>query len=443
MAGNAVEELAIQFTAQGVQAVQAALNSLNGQLDGLLKGMQAVQAKETAFRDVSDAAVGGSKAMAMLSGATRVLTGTLGFLANAVGTVANKILGELNVKKFLAVSAGVSAVVTSFTGMSAASKVLAGTLGVTAGATVALAGFLKNQLAKATEGAAAGFNTLQGKFTGFVKQGFNASVYSDILNMHLDRTARILAGLFQPEISKGIDLLSKFNDWLQRGIETHGDLIASLVKGVAVWKLLGTVMSTYLPFFGGWVGMLVRLWAAVTVSQEGVGGLAEKIKPLAEGLASAASAITEALAPAFRVLVALMESLSPVLAEIVTSVGGAFAEVLKGIQWLIEQVEQAYNSAVMLLRQAGVELKTTDDIREKQKDKEKENRGPLAGKAGGATSLTGIWDQIAATSIKIGSGIPEQQLEVMKLSLEEQRLMNAILRGQRRPLLNGPSYNVW
>lgn len=268
---------------------------------------------------------------------------------------------------------------------------------------------------------------------GFAKQGMALGVQGQLLQLHFERLALTISGMFRPEIQKITDMVARFTDWLQRLSAAQRESIAHWAQGAAAALAVGVALPRVLAGVQALAGGFKALGAAMTgsLSATGIGALLPLIGLLAQaliGILVGTERGREALAKLGEATRKLAESFAR-LAESM-HLESAFAALVDGISTAIERMAKLIEYTDTYINQLN-EIATkkggsafsdffTFGLNEKQRDlilramlgagaaeegkgKKTGSRAPDIGRSGGFESLTATYERIARASIGVRS----------------------------------------
>lgn len=361
MTGGSLGEWVVQFSQQGIDVVQKAVDSLNAQFTALGASLTGVADLERqAWATVEKGFAGSAESAEAFKRQVGAMT---------AGPLKELLLATIRQKEADLASAAAKEKSAETARRSAqAYQQMAGAAGVVTGA----------------------LGAVTGRVEGFVRQGLAQSVVGEILQIQFQRLSLAIAGLFRPELEKVTELVGRLRNWIEGLSESQRENLAGWLKAAAITGLVAGILPRVLAGVQALAVGFKALGAAITLSLDATGigallpliglavgamtafltttesgkGILEELAGAFEPVLDAAKQIWESLQPLFKVLAgvlsAVLAKLGAALAAVanaltgpIAAIAGALAAALEPVGKLVAALAEGLGKAVEKLAASG------------------------------------------------------------------------------------------
>lgn len=258
---------------------------------------------------------------------------------------------------------------------------------------------------------------------GFIRQGMALSVTGQIMQIHMERLALAMSGLFRPEINKVIQGIERLTSWLANLSDRQREHIAGWLKAGAAALVMGLALPRVFAGVQALIGGFRALGAAISgsLASTGIGALLPLIGLAVQGITmllvgteggrAALARMGEACARLGRVLGDLAEKLH--LQDALEGVGAgigvlvdATAEWVKQLTKAIELLDKITAGKGSTLLGDAIKASITPFggmLNQDTKKKKPPDRSSDLHRAGGFENIEDTYRRVALAASKVGS----------------------------------------
>jgi hypothetical protein len=273
---------------------------------------------------------------------------------------------------------------------------------------------------------------------GYVAAGLAASSMGQVLGFQLELLSRTIAGLFAPELMKGISLIQQLTTWLQNLSDENKASVAHWLEGAAAAFAAGIAFTKVTAIIGVVISGVKALATAIVtgLASTGIGALLPLLGLLVQGFTAlvvgteggrnALSALWEAFKPIGKVIGEVVSMVGGVLGDVFKEIGNIFKSLMpllapvldffvKMARVIVSIVLAPLKALAAVLGWVARGIASITGIKLDEAKPAEGSRGPLAPRSGGIEGIEKQWERFATAAVGMTMGKTPQEITNEKL----------------------------